>query len=478
MILFNAVVLNHLIDIDFLATLTLTNANSFLKQLILDEIITVASIKRFLRENRFALYHDFYNQNFSSDELVLIFRAFTALQRRDPERLYEETKEYLAQLISRYPISMFWNSDMLADDELYSLSSTDLEIQKQMHAVYTTQTGSVKDRRFRTLGTKHLYLLKRSYGMVLKKLYTNNFHDPDSDLVFSSTDFTSDKARHPAIKEELLFCGRIINDLIALEMPRQQLRSECYIYGSDLSEIVDTIEQYESKLSIVCDRNSAVNGFMKFIFEQRALRIAFGNPGEVSGDKIRALHLRRRNNRHPSDLGFWFFQTYCNMNPEKLFCSRREAVVWTVLGAHYQTEICLPVVCYFCDIHAGKNFDKMISKLSQEDKVWAMQQIVRLASEFAKCCFMGKYLYENFVVGDQDPDNMLSILLHEVLDSRMGFTLLRAMGTKGRYRSTKLLASHLPLKKTQVYLSKIRERFQGEKNLEFESFLKSITRHS
>jgi hypothetical protein len=82
------------------------------------------------------------------------------------------------------------------------------------------------------------------------------------------------------------------------------------------------------------------------------------------------------------------------------------------------------------------------------------------------------------VVGDEDPDNMLSILLHEVLDSRTGFTLLRATGTKGRYRSTKCLASHLPLKKTQVYLSKIRERFQGEKNLEFESFLKSITRHS
>jgi hypothetical protein len=32
----------------------------------------------------------------------------------------------------------------------------------------------------------------------------------------------------------------------------------------------------------------------------------------------------------------------------------------------------------------------MISQLHQEDKVWAMQQIVRLASEFAECFFCGE----------------------------------------------------------------------------------------
>ena len=58
----------------------------------------------------------------------------------------------------------------------------------------------------------------------------------------------------------------------------------------------------------------------------------------------------------------------------------------------------------------------MISELDREDKIWVIQQIVRLASEFAQCCFVGKYLYENFVVGDEEADYMLSILLHEVLD--------------------------------------------------------------
>jgi hypothetical protein len=73
----------------------LTNVNSSLNRLILDEIITVTLMKQFLRENQSALYHDVYNRNFSIDERVLIVRAFTALQRRDPERLYQETKKYL-----------------------------------------------------------------------------------------------------------------------------------------------------------------------------------------------------------------------------------------------------------------------------------------------------------------------------------------------------------------------------------------------
>ena len=480
MILLNAVLLKHLADVDFFATLTLTNVNSSLKRLILDEIITVALMKQFLRENQSALCHDVDNRNFSSDERVLIVRAFTALQQRNPEHLYEETKEYLPQLIRRYPISMFWNSDMIADSKIYSLSSMELEIQKQMHAVYTAERGSAQDKWFTILRAEDLDRLKYLYETVLKRLYTNNFHDWGWDLgrLVCSTFIRSGKSRHPGIKEELLFCGRIINDLIAAEKPRQQVRSNCHIYGSDLSEIVDTIEQYESKLSNVCDRKSEVNGFMEFIFEQRGLRIAFGNRGEVSEQKIRTLHLQRWKSRHPSELGFWFFRTCCKMNPEELFASKREAVVWTVLGAHYQIELFFPTVCYFCDTYASKNFEDMISQLHQEDKVWAMRQIVRLASEFAQCCFMGKYLYENFVVGDIEPDNMLSILLHEVLDSRIGYTLLRAMGTRGPYMSTKYLASDLPLQKTQVYLSKIRERFQGEKNIEFQRFLESITRHS
>jgi hypothetical protein len=119
-----------------------------------------------------------------------------------------------------------------------------------------------------------------------------------------------------------------------------------YFYGSNLAEIIDAIGQYESKPSIVCDRKSEVKKFMVLILEQRALRIAFGNRGEVNADEIRALHLQRRKDRHASDLGFWFFRTCGKVNPDELFVSKREAVVWTVLGAHRRIDTFVCCSCY------------------------------------------------------------------------------------------------------------------------------------
>jgi hypothetical protein len=132
---------------------------------------------------------------------------------------------------------MFWNADMMANSEIDSLPSRELQIQKQMHAVYTTHTGSVKDEWFTTLNTESLDHLKRFYEMVLKRLYTNDFHDTKwwgLSRTFFSTFMKIDKSRHLAIKEELLCCGCIINDLITAEKPREEVRKNCIFTGAIL----------------------------------------------------------------------------------------------------------------------------------------------------------------------------------------------------------------------------------------------------
>ena len=95
----------------------------------------------------------------------------------------------------------------------------------------------------------------------------------------------------------------------------------------------------------------------------------------------------------------------------EFFASKREAVVWAVLGGTLPKRT-LPCVCYCFDKsntnYSSRKFEEMISEMDREDKIWMIQQIVRLASEFAQCCFVGKSLYENFVVGDEEADYMLS----------------------------------------------------------------------
>ena len=87
-----------------------------------------------------------------------------------------------------------------------------------------------------------------------------------------------------------------------------------------------------------------MNKFMEFIFHQRMLRIAVGSRGKVRANEIRALHFQKWNSRNTSDLGFWFFRTYDKRNSDEFFASKREAVVWAVLGGTLpdrNTPMCL-----------------------------------------------------------------------------------------------------------------------------------------
>jgi hypothetical protein len=112
----NRLVLESLIDIDFLACLALTDTCATLYHIILEQVVTLSNLCRFLRENQYALYHDQNHQHFLDKEIVLLHRAFEVVQTKHGEALYDKTEGILGPLISRTPFKLFKSSPALPDD--------------------------------------------------------------------------------------------------------------------------------------------------------------------------------------------------------------------------------------------------------------------------------------------------------------------------------------------------------------------------
>src|SRR5208282_2746052 len=110
------VVLSALADVDFLATLLLAGTSKTLRDLILDQIVTMATFSRFLREHQYVLHHDKFGRLFSSEEIVWLHQAFETLQNRHGPSLYEETFSVIGPLLCRIPFKIFKASPGLPPD--------------------------------------------------------------------------------------------------------------------------------------------------------------------------------------------------------------------------------------------------------------------------------------------------------------------------------------------------------------------------
>ena len=145
--LHNTVVLRNLAELDILAALPLINASSSLCHFILDTIVSVPMVCRFLRENQYALLHDIHRTQFSRHDIILLARAITALQaRHNHDELYKDIRDYLGILLARSPIELLINPEMLCVEDIGQkrIRKDDEEGLRQSikHNVYLGPVGS------------------------------------------------------------------------------------------------------------------------------------------------------------------------------------------------------------------------------------------------------------------------------------------------------------------------------------------------
>ena len=101
-----------------------------------------------------------------------------------------------------------------------------------------------------------------------------------------------------------------------------------------------------------------------------------------------------------------------------------------------------------------------MTDLTSDEIVWTVQTIIRHASEFAACIYLGANLFLYFVrcTQDVDMDDLISTLFSEALQSSMAYTLLYGMAHAFNYNKLEALAE-MPFVKTQRYISQVRSRY-------------------
>jgi hypothetical protein len=95
--------------------------------------------------------------------------------------------------------------------------------------------------------------------------------------------------------------------------------------------------------------------------------------------------------------------------------------------------------------------------LTSDETVWAVQTIIRHASEFAACIYLGANLFHYFVhcAQDVDMDDLISTMFREALQSSMAYTLLYGMAHAYNYNPLEPMPK-IPFVKTQQYISQVR----------------------
>jgi len=106
----NLVVLNALAEVDFIGALMLACTSASLRRLVLEQVVTILILFRFLREHQYVFFHDTYHRLFSNQEVACLHRAFEELQKRHGKSLYSKFVGVLAPLLGRTPLKVFQKS--------------------------------------------------------------------------------------------------------------------------------------------------------------------------------------------------------------------------------------------------------------------------------------------------------------------------------------------------------------------------------
>jgi hypothetical protein len=414
----NCVVLSALAEADFLAVLALTGSSASLYHYILEHVINASDLLCFLRKNQYALHHDSNFRLFSQEEIILLLRAFNTLQRRHGNEFYDKSVGLLGPLLGCTPMSVF---------------------EKPLPSDYSCPLPP--DRKGRIRGSYSLESIRWHYSIRLKKswmhsptYYADNGQAGD---VVKIPDFKS--SDH--LKEDFLFCKRYIEDF------NKYFRLSCDLERPSWKEHEDTVLTAVTTIR----KTSAENGVHPLI-EKRCLQglVKVGlSPRFENWEYIPTaspqVFLTLFNLPGwlemwtPSELGWWFgfgLTQWPDTTKELIkmnFETKSDALIWLFLGAHHwfhstdpsrfdsdgSDNFCCTNESYGCE---RKFIVELISSILPNDRIWAIQKIIRRAPEFGVCRELGANIFNYFVIHDlTQADKVFSTLLNEMCGSRLQY---------------------------------------------------------
>jgi hypothetical protein len=411
----NRVFLTSLADVDLITVLVLTEVSSSLYHFILEEVLTISALCRFLRKNQYVFQPDqAYFRLFSNQEIILLHRAFEALRRRHGECFYQQTVDCLGPLLGRTPFAVFERPDLPADFAV----------------------PIPPNRKGRHRGLYRLESIRRDYSFILEKSWMH--HPPYIEDVGDFEDcFFSFHAETPNrfLREDFLFCKRYIDDFLT-----------CYLIDPIFSRLkdrsgtlLDKVQEIQEVFKQPC---------LDLRFEKRCLqgflRLELRPKNHGITEKV-FLSLFERPEWLDmwtiSELGWWCAMGLSQYGSEsmqslinKIFQNKCEAIVWLFLGAHswlhqdhveFDSKAFEGVVscCQFVDYGKERDYiNELVGSVSQNDRIWLIKEIVQRAPEFGVCSYLGSYIFNYFVMRDKAETNlMLSVLLEEITMSRLQY---------------------------------------------------------
>ena len=414
----NRVILSALADVDFLATLALTDVSASLYHLILDHVITRITLSHFLREHQYVFHHDNFNRLFSNKEVLLVYRAFEAIRNRHDE-FYDDVKTFLGPFLAR-----IW---MLPHKILEKPLPSDFQISTPTNTRYP-ELYCIESIRW-----EYNIRLCTSWMHYRTYLQAGFFHREPFDLIHGENP-------NPFLREEVLYSKRYVDDLerclpIAETMSRFRRAKKI-----NLPEITTQIHQIcaEKNLCLSLEKRCVQAALEKDLPETFHVR------QRVSCEDFLALFElpRWKNLWSTSELGYWCavgLSQYGHTRLRELiatsFSTKCNALIWLFLGAHHfyrGTAIRQPdvnaskYIC--CRWHAvGEGFEQqylqeLIASISLSERVWVIKEIIRLAPEFGICRDLAANLFNYFVLHDKSQaDFMFAILLNEIIDTRLQY---------------------------------------------------------
>jgi hypothetical protein len=406
----NRVVLESLIDIDFLACLALTDTCATLYDIILEQVVTLPKLCRFLRENQYALHHDHYHQHFSDKEVALLHRAFEVVQTKHGETLYDKTNGILGPLISRTPFELFKNSPALPDD-------------------FTMKTAP--DRKGRQFAAG-LWMIEWGYEIPLLRSW---MHNPSRASQGDQREcgFRDFIKENPILflRGDFLFSRRYVDDfykcfdLTDYPIDKRFDRTQ-QSYLDSVTTLRNTVERNgvysltaKRTIQALLERDLRWRGYPREIITSATFRDLFRLPGWI---EIWS----------PPELGWWFSLGLTQYGPEGLeglidqsFSSKRDALVWLFLGAHqwFHEHTRRPIPSHMtCCNRLPQDTEReyiadLIASVSREDRIWIVEQIVCLATEFGVCSDLGAAIYSYFILRDPAESEQLDLILTRAIST-------------------------------------------------------------
>ena len=445
----NLVFLNALMDVDFVTTLLLTEVSASLYHFIFEEVLTMSSLCHFLRKHQYALQHDKdYFRLFSNQEIMLLHRAFEALRCRHGKSLYDQTVDCLGPLLARTPSTLVEKSPL----------PTNFTISQRRRGRFT------------------LKLVREEYHAALS---TSWMHMPEYIWVTDIHDgFYSFHAEAPNqfLREDFLFCKRYIDDyhicsLIVDKILGLKRRKTTTV----LDKLMDIREAFKQTPLDSRFEKSTLQGYLELqlrpVFaEGQIFQMVSENTFITIFELPEWMKMWTK-----SELGRWYALGLYQYGPgsitnliDKSFRNKGEALLWLFLGAHrWFHEVYVetdPMVfedtvdcCHFVEYGREREYVKeSVGSISQNDRIWLLEQIVQRAPEYGVCRYLGTYLFKYFVIRDTaEADLMLSVLVKEITTSRLQYMFEFAVSLAVRVYQQSEEVNRLDLKISKKYADKL-----------------------